>query len=61
MEANAKNLGLIDCVIVVGDNETLMNLVRSYQFMNTPPILGIGNGCGPGLYNYTRVQAKEIL
>lgn len=61
MEANVKNLGLIDCVIVVGENETLMNLVRYYRYMNTPPILGIGNGCGPGLYNYTKVQAMEIL
>jgi NAD kinase len=60
IESNPKNLGLIDFIIVVGDNETLMDVIRQYCCMDTPPILAIGNGCGPGLYNYTKFQAKEL-
>jgi NAD kinase len=54
-------LNLIDLIIVVGDNETLMKVIRFYNLKNTPPILGIGNGCSPGIYNYLRFQTREAV
>lgn len=44
----------MDMIVVVGDNDTLMKVIRYYSCKDTPPILGIANGCGPGLYNYLK-------
>lgn len=38
-----------------------MDLIRHYPDIDTPPILGIGNGSGPGLYNYTKFQINEVV
>lgn len=61
MEANQKNLRLIDLLVVIGDNETLMEVIGLYSCIDTPPILGIGNGAGLGFYNYLKVRANEVV
>ena len=51
---------MINYMVIIGDNETLMRAIRYYSCKDTPHILGIGNGCSPGLYNYLSYQAKDV-
>jgi NAD kinase len=48
-------------VFVVGENETLMETCACFAFMESPPILGIANGCAPILYNHTHLHMDSIF
>lgn len=60
-EAHKDLLKKITFAVVVGDNETLLQVFSYFTYMESPLILGIANGCMPILYNYTTLQFNEIL
>lgn len=51
----------ISCVIVVGENSTLLRAFSLFNFEDSPVIVGIADGYEPILYNYSNNEAEDLI